>query len=79
LIEGKKVTILIATGGDYRLGGPSEAYNFVEPYLKAVFGFLGVTDLTVVTASGTSVLMNPATDRAAFLAPYDAKVAELVG
>jgi hypothetical protein len=31
-----------------------------------------------VTASGTAALMNPATDRAAFLAPFDAKVAELV-
>jgi FMN-dependent NADH-azoreductase len=79
LLEGKKLTILIATGGDYTPGGPAAGYNFAEPYLRAVFGFLGVTDVSVITAGGTSALMNPATDRAAFLAPYDAKVAELVG
>jgi FMN-dependent NADH-azoreductase len=78
LITGKKVTILLATGGDYTPGAPAAAYNFAEPYLRAILGFLGVTDLTVVTASGTAALMNPATDRAAFLAPFDAKVAELV-
>jgi FMN-dependent NADH-azoreductase len=77
LIAGKKVTFLIATGGDYTPGGPAAGYNFVEPYLRAVFGFLGVTDQTVITAGGTAALMNPATDRAAFLAPFDAKVDEL--
>jgi FMN-dependent NADH-azoreductase len=74
LIKGKKATLLIATGGNYAAGQPAAGYNFVEPYLRAVLGFLGVTDVTVVTAGGTAALMNPATDRAAFLAPFDAAV-----
>jgi len=69
LLTGKKLTILIATGGKYEPGTPFGAFNFVEPYLRAVFGFIGITDITVVTAGGTSVLMSPATDRQAFLAP----------
>jgi len=45
------------------------SFNFVEPYLRSVFGFLGVTDATFLTAGGTSVL-NQGHDRNAFLAPH---------
>ena len=45
------------------------SFNFVEPYLRSVFGFLGVTDATFLTAGGTSVL-NQGQDRTAFLAPH---------
>jgi FMN-dependent NADH-azoreductase len=69
LLLNKKVTLLIATGGKYDTGTPMAAYNFVEPYLRTAFGFLGLTDVNVVTAGGTSVLMSPATDRAKFLEP----------
>jgi FMN-dependent NADH-azoreductase len=79
LVTGKKVTLLIATGGNYGEGSPVATWDFAEPYLRVLFGFIGVKDVSVVTASGTSALMNPATDRAAFLAPFDAKVKALVG
>src|SRR6266851_938896 len=50
LLQGKKATVVIASGGVYALGTPMGGLNFVEPYLKAVLGFLGVTDVTFVTA-----------------------------
>jgi FMN-dependent NADH-azoreductase len=78
LVSGKKLTLLIATGGNYGENSPVATWDFAEPYLRVLFGFIGVKDVNVVTAGGTSALMNPATDRAAFLAPFDAKVAELV-
>jgi FMN-dependent NADH-azoreductase len=78
LLIGKKATFLVATGGIYQLGTPTGAYNFIEPYLKTVFGFLGVTDATFVTAGGTQKLMSPETDRAAFLLPKIVEVRELV-
>ena len=53
LLNGKKATFLIATGGVYDQGSPAFAMNFVEPYLKSVFAFLGVTDATFISASGT--------------------------
>jgi len=68
LVEGKKATFLIASGGDYGPGSPAESYNFVEPYLKAFFGFMGVTDVHFQTAGGTAAL-NYGADRATFLAP----------
>ncbi len=69
LIIGKKATFIIATGGIYDAQTQMASFNFVEPYLRSVFGFLGVTDATFLTAGGTSVL-NQGQDRTAFLAPH---------
>jgi len=69
LITGKKATFIIATGGIYDAQTQMASFNFVEPYLRSVFGFLGVTDATFLTAGGTSVL-NQGHDRNAFLAPH---------
>jgi FMN-dependent NADH-azoreductase len=69
LLSGKKATILVASGGVYDVGTPMGSYNFVEPYLKAVLGFLGVTDLKFVTAGGAAQVMTGAVDRDTFLKP----------
>jgi FMN-dependent NADH-azoreductase len=45
------------------------SFNFVEPYLRSVFGFLGLTDATFLTAGGTAAL-NQGHYRHAFLAPH---------
>ncbi|MFI5337807.1 MAG: FMN-dependent NADH-azoreductase [Opitutales bacterium] len=50
LVHGKKVVILVASGGDFRLSSPSGTYNFVEPYLRAVLGFIGITDVRFIYA-----------------------------
>src|SRR6202040_505453 len=42
LIAGKKATFIIATGGIYAAKPKMARFNFVEPYLRSVFGFLGV-------------------------------------
>jgi len=69
LLQGKKATILGASGGVYAAGTPAAAVNFMEPYLQAVLGFMGVTDTTVVTAGGAARLMSGAIDRPTFLRP----------
>jgi FMN-dependent NADH-azoreductase len=69
LITGKKATFIIATGGIYDAQTRMASFNFVEPYLRSVFGFLGVTDATFLTAGGTAAL-NHEQDRDAFLAPH---------
>src|SRR5277367_5014112 len=69
LIIDKKATFIIATGGIYDAQTQMSSFNFVEPYLRSVFGFLGVTDATFLTAGGTSAL-NYGQDRDAFLAPH---------
>ena len=69
LLAGKKATFIIATGGIYDAHTQMASFNFVEPYLRSVFGFLGVTDATFLTAGGTAAL-NYGQDRDAFLAPH---------
>lgn len=50
LVKGKKVYVLTASGGDYRPGSPAESYNHLDPYLRTVLGFIGLTDVTFVNA-----------------------------
>src|ERR1700744_3416783 len=69
LVTGKKATFIIATGGIYDAQTQMASFNFVEPYLRSVFAFLGVTDATFLTTGGTAAL-NYGQDRDAFLAPH---------
>jgi FMN-dependent NADH-azoreductase len=70
LLKGKKATILVATGAEYQAGSPFASFNFIDPYLRTIFGFLGITDVTFVTAGGTSQLMSGTVDRGLFLQPH---------
>jgi FMN-dependent NADH-azoreductase len=70
LLTGKKATILIASGGIYDKGTVMASYNFVEPYLRTVFGFLGVADVTVLSAGGSAALNYGKVDRQTFLQPH---------
>jgi len=69
LLTGKKATFIIATGGIYDAQTQMASFNFVEPYLRSVFGFLGVTDAKFLTAGGTAAL-NQGQNRETFLAPH---------
>jgi FMN-dependent NADH-azoreductase len=81
LLKNKKATYIIATGGIYGVGTAGAALNFVEPYLRSVFAFLGVTDATFVTAGGAATVMQGKVDREVFLQPHieaiQSKVASL--
>ena len=50
LVKGKKVRVIVASGSDLRLNGAMGGYNFFEPYLRGVLGFIGITDVTFVYA-----------------------------
>jgi len=56
LLTSKKATFLVASGGVYGQGTPMAEKNLVEPYLRLIFGFLGVTDTRFVNAGGTARL-----------------------
>ncbi len=49
LTSGKKVIVAISRGSIFAPGAPGE---FAESYLRHVFGFVGVRDITVVRAEG---------------------------
>ncbi|MFD0940185.1 FMN-dependent NADH-azoreductase [Pedobacter boryungensis] len=54
LIKNKKLYIAFSSGGIYT-DGPMAAYDTATPYLKSVFAFLGITDVTIIRAEGTSI------------------------
>ncbi|MET0320453.1 MAG: FMN-dependent NADH-azoreductase [Duganella sp.] len=54
LLTGKKVVVFVASGGVYS-EGPAAAYDHVTTYLRAVLGFLGLTDITFVVAEGVAM------------------------
>jgi FMN-dependent NADH-azoreductase len=54
LAGGKQVILAISRGGFYGQGAPAAAFEHGETYLRAVFGFLGVTNLEVIVAEGVA-------------------------
>lgn len=54
LAGGKKVIVVSSRGGIYSAGS-MVALDFQENYLKALFGFLGVTDVEIVRAEGVNM------------------------
>lgn len=54
LLQGKKIYLVLGSGGVYS-SGPRHAFDFQEPYLRSVLGFLGLTDVEVLRIEGTSM------------------------
>jgi FMN-dependent NADH-azoreductase len=69
LLQDKKATVVIASGGVYQSGTPSAAMNHIDPYLQTILAFIGVTGLNFITAGGSAQLMAGAVDRQTFLKP----------
>lgn len=55
MVNGKKMVCISARGGDYSAGSPMHSYDLQEPYLRAIFGFIGITDLEYVYAQPMNV------------------------
>lgn len=50
LVNGKKMLVITSSGGSYKPGTPTAGYDFQEPFLKAIFGLIGITDITFIHA-----------------------------
>ena len=50
LLKGKKAIIVTSRGGFVA----GTAYDFQEPYLRTILGFIGITDVTFVHAEGVN-------------------------
>lgn len=42
VLTGKRIVVVTARGGSYAPGTPRHSFDFQEPYLRAVFGMLGL-------------------------------------
>ncbi|WP_292667166.1 FMN-dependent NADH-azoreductase, partial [Mesorhizobium sp.] len=54
LVKGKKVYIVLASGGIYSQGAAVQMDHAV-PYLRSVLGFLGMTDIEVIRVEGVGM------------------------
>jgi FMN-dependent NADH-azoreductase len=54
LAKGKRVIIASSRGGNYT-GTPASAMDYQEPYLRTIFGFLGIAEVEFVRAEGLAV------------------------
>jgi FMN-dependent NADH-azoreductase len=51
LVKDKTMLLVVSSGSDYTTE-PYASFNFVESYLRAIFGFVGLTDVHVFHANG---------------------------
>jgi len=59
LVTGRPVFAACSSGGEYPAGTPYEAYDFQTKYLKLILGFIGFTDIRLLTIGPT---LNQGTD-----------------
>lgn len=55
LVLGKKMICVTSRGADYSPGSPLHAFDFQEPYLRAIFGFIGITDIHFIHAQPMNI------------------------
>jgi FMN-dependent NADH-azoreductase len=54
LLKGKKMVIVTSRGGDY--AQEAKSFDFQEPYLRTLFGFVGIGDITFLNAQPMDAL-----------------------
>lgn len=70
VLDQKRATFIVAAGGVYSPGSASASNNYIEPWLRTLFGYLGVKKMQFVLADGAAEVRYGRIDRAAFLAPH---------
>lgn len=50
ILKGKKVYVVTSRGGAFRPGTATERFDYQEPYLRHILGFIGLTDVTFIHA-----------------------------
>ncbi|MGF1673744.1 MAG: FMN-dependent NADH-azoreductase [Rivularia sp. (in: cyanobacteria)] len=55
LLTGKKMLVITARGGSFPAGTPAANFDFQEPYIRTVFGLMGVTEINFVNAENLAM------------------------
>lgn len=50
LVTGRRMIIITASGGAYGHDSPFASHNHLDPYLRTIFGFIGIHDVKFVNA-----------------------------
>ena len=77
--KNKKVLAIIASGGSYVEGTGFSALDYEVPYLRFIFGFMGITDIQFIQAGGTGSVAQGRVSAEEFLAPYLNEIPRAIG
>jgi FMN-dependent NADH-azoreductase len=77
LLTGRKATVIASSGGVYRAGTPAASLNLQEPWIRTIFGFIGVTDVDFIVADGLVEIEIGKRDREQYLKPVRQRVREM--
>ena len=75
LAKGRRAVIAIASGGSYYA---TSGWDYESPYLRHIFGFIGITDVTFIQASGTMKIVQGKVTLDKFLEPLLRDIAAAV-
>jgi FMN-dependent NADH-azoreductase len=76
--KNKKVLAIVASGGSYVDGSGLTALDHEVPYLRFIFGFIGITDVRFIQAGGTGSVAQGRVSAEEFISPYLSEVAAVV-
>jgi FMN-dependent NADH-azoreductase len=68
--KNKKVLAIVASGGSYADGSGMNTLDFEVPYLRFIFGYMGISDVRFVQAGGTGAVMQGRISVEEFLSPH---------
>lgn len=74
LAAGKKVRIVLASGGSYEPGAYMEKADYVSPYIRFIFGFIGIKDVDIYLAGGTTAISQGTTTLEAYVSEHAPRV-----
>ena len=66
----KRATFILTAGAIYTPGSEGAALNYLEPWLRTYFNYLGIQSLHFLLADGAVNVLQGKTTREAFLAPH---------
>ena len=75
LVQGKKCTVLMASGGVYTEGSPIRDRDIATAYLRLILHVIGIEDVTFVAAGGSKVVDLGERSRADFLQAFEPAIA----
>jgi len=76
--KNKRILAIIASGASYKEARLS-ALDHAIPYLRFIFGFMGITDIQFIQAGGTAAVAQGRISPKDFLAPYLNQMPRSVG
>ena len=74
LVQGKKATVLMASGGVYTEGSPISDRDIATQYLRLILKVIGITDVTVIAAGNAKSVDMGEIGREAFLERFDEQI-----